>query len=160
MGELMRAKADEETALAVEKSLREDEMRRQMSEDTELQKALALSAEVAQPEPRLVDYEDAIMKAIRESEREAQVAEKKRIEAMRAEDEGALFQAALRASKVDLGPRGISQAAKIMVTGDESLGQAAVVLKTNSHAGAGGVFHRVPSGASLPGIEKPAAAGE
>merc|ERR1719149_577533 len=77
----MRAKADEETALAIEKSMREDEMRRQMSEDTELQKALAMSAEVALPEPKLIDDEDSIMKAIRESEREAKAAETERIKA-------------------------------------------------------------------------------
>ena len=32
-------------------------------------------------------------------------------------------QAALRASRVDLGPRGISQVAKIMATGDPNLGR-------------------------------------
>ncbi|CAJ1390753.1 unnamed protein product [Effrenium voratum] len=42
------------------------------------------------------------------------------------EDDSELFQAALRASRVDLGPRGISQAAKIMATGDEKLGQQAL----------------------------------
>jgi len=46
-------------------------------------------------------------------------------------------EAALRASCVDLGPKGISQAAKIMATGDESLGQASLLSKTGTHIGAG-----------------------
>merc|ERR1719336_1828435 len=69
-----------------------------------------------------------------------------RLERMRQEDSSELFQAALRASRVDLGPRGISQAAKIMATGDETLGQAALVAKTGTHQGAGGRYNR--SGAS------------
>ena len=45
------------------------------------------------------------------------------------EDGSELFRAALRASTMDLGPRGISQAAKIMATGDQGLGQARVLAK-------------------------------
>merc|ERR1711998_4890 len=100
-----------------------------------------------------IDDEDTVQKAIAESEKVAKEAEQRRIARDRAEDEGELFQAALRASRVDLGPRGISQAAKIMATGDMSLGHASVVKKTGSHTGAGGKFARVPSGTALPGLE-------
>ena len=49
---------------------------------------------------------------------------------MKEQEEGSeLFKAALRASTLDLGPRGISQAAKIMATGDQHLGQARVLAK-------------------------------
>lgn len=148
----MRAQAEEDTARALEVSRREAEALRLVHEDRELQEALSLSAAVVPPEPKLMDDEDAIQRAIRESEEEAKAAEQRRIEVMRTEDEGVLFQAALRASRVDLGPRGISQAAKIMATGDLNLGQADVVKKTNSHLGAGGIFQRVPSGKDLPAV--------
>lgn len=115
---------------------------RDEQEERELQEALALSAETPVPEPNLMDDEDSIQRALRESEEEAKAAEARRQERMRSEDEGELFQAALRASRVDLGPRGISQAAKIMATGDAALGQASIVAKTGTHSGAGARFNR------------------
>lgn len=134
-----------QTKQAVEASLGDAEKMRRLreeQEERELQEALALSAASPDPEPKLLDDEDSIQRALRESELEAQAAEARRKELMRSEDEGELFQAALRASKVDLGPRGISQAAKIMATGDTGLGQAAAVAKTGSHSGAGSRFSR------------------
>merc|ERR1719210_2423060 len=114
-----------------------------------IQEAMAASlGEPPPPDPGFIDDEDEITKAIKASELEAQRAEKMRLERMRQEDSSELFQAALRASRVDLGPRGISQAAKIMATGDETLGQAALLNKTNTHQGAGGRFTR--TGASGP----------
>lgn len=145
-----KAQADDETAKAIEISMREEEKLRQEKEDSQLQEALALSSDSKPPEPKLIDDEDAIQRALRESEEEARAAEVRRLEALRTEDEGELFQAALRASCVDLGPRGISQAAKIMATGDTGLGHAALVKKTGSHTGAGSTFTRVPSGTALP----------
>eukprot|EP00746_Dinoflagellata_sp_MGD_P091606 gnl/MRDRNA2_/MRDRNA2_36296_c0_seq1.p1 gnl/MRDRNA2_/MRDRNA2_36296_c0~~gnl/MRDRNA2_/MRDRNA2_36296_c0_seq1.p1 ORF type:complete len:397 (-),score=90.64 gnl/MRDRNA2_/MRDRNA2_36296_c0_seq1:82-1203(-) len=67
--------------------------------------------------------EDELASALRESE--ATVAEER--ERLRRqheeEDSSDLFRAALRASCLDLGPRGISQAAKVFATGDATIGQ-------------------------------------
>lgn len=148
----LRAQTEQEVNQAIQASLREAELLKKAREDRDLQEAIALSANCSPPEPTMTDDEDAIQRAIRESENEAKAAEARRLEVMRAEDEGELFQAALRASRVDLGPRGISQAAKIMATGDTTLGQALVVAQTDSHKGAGSTFRRVPSGSALPGL--------
>jgi len=144
---------NQELSAVTEASFRDSEARRRREEeeDRQLREALALSAgEPPPPTPGFVDDEDEITKAIKASEQEIEKAEQKRRERMRQEDDSDLFQAALRASRVDLGPRGISQAAKIMATGDETLGQAALLNKTNTHQGAGGRFTR--TGASGPGV--------
>lgn len=143
-----RVDFEAELQAALEASKLEVEQPAQFSaadaEDRALQEALKLSlaGEQAPPPPDFVDDDDEIWKAIKASELEAQKATKREQERRRREDDSDLFQAALRASRVDLGPRGISQAAKIMATGDGSLGQAGAVQKLSSHAGAGGKFER------------------
>lgn len=147
------AMAQEELALEESARLAAGLERRRLEEEERLlQEALALSvATPAPPEPGLVDDDDAIAKALKASIEAAEAEEVKRKERMRSEDDSELFQAALRASRVDLGPRGISQAAKIMATGDTSLGQAALVAKTGSHRGAGARFSRSTSALHPPG---------
>merc|ERR1719210_1796006 len=104
---------------------------REEQEESELQKALALSASCEPPpEPGFLDIEDDIQQAIRASEAQAEAEAARKRELMKQEDSSELFQAALRASRVDLGPRGVSQAAKVMATGDESLGQAGLLART------------------------------
>lgn len=137
--------------------------RRRQEEDKLLQDAIQASlATPAPPEPGFEDDEDLIQKALKASMEAEKEAEKKRQELRRSEDDSDLFQAALRASRVDLGPRGISQAAKIMATGDEALGQAKLVAKSDSHKGSGGKFSRkslatLPSAASSSASASPAA---
>lgn len=135
---------ERQLVLALASSREADERLQMMrqSDERNLQMVLELSAQDVQPTERLTDNEDELERALKASEEHAAKEAKKEQELRRREDDSELFQAALRASRVDLGPRGISQAAKIMATGDTSLGQAAVVLKTNSHAGAGGRFNR------------------
>lgn len=119
-------------------------------EERELREAMLLSMVCAPPpEPALVDDEEAIQRAMKASIEEAEKAERKRRDIARREDNSDLFQAALRASRVDLGPHGISQAAKILATGDASLGQAAALAKTGTHTGAGGKFSRAKSATAL-----------
>mmetsp|Transcript_1544 Transcript_1544/g.3633 ORF Transcript_1544/g.3633 Transcript_1544/m.3633 type:complete len:207 (+) Transcript_1544:54-674(+) len=104
-------------------------------EDDELQKALEASMFEAPPARRGSIPDAEIQGALRLSE-EALAKDVKRAELIRKQEDGSdLFQAALRASKVDLGPRGISQVAKIMATGDPSLGKASVVAKMPSKMG-------------------------
>lgn len=53
------------------------------------------------------------------------------------EDNSELFRAALRASCLDLGPRGISQAAKVFATGDATLGQPKAGFDTTTSGARG-----------------------
>merc|ERR1711941_84852 len=50
---------------------------------------------------------------------------------------GDLFRAALRASCLDLGPRGISQPAKVFATGDTSIGQPSAGYNTTTSGARG-----------------------
>merc|ERR1712070_557275 len=118
--------------------------RQEVPGSTTIDEALA-AASLLGVQGEYVDDPDELAKALRESEEQA-ARDAERIRRMhKEEDESALFQAALRASRVDLGPRGISQAAKVMATGDATRGQAKVVAKTGSHQGSGGRFSREPS---------------
>lgn len=53
------------------------------------------------------------------------------------EDSSELFRAALRASCLDLGPRGISQAAKVFATGDPTIGQPRAGFDTTTSGARG-----------------------
>jgi len=97
------------------------------------------------PKPEYVDDEDELQKVLRASAEEVEKETAKKAVLRKKEDDSVLFQAALRASCVDLGPRGISQPAKIFSSGDASLGQSNVVAQTGSHVGAGGRFKRASS---------------
>mmetsp|Transcript_44114 Transcript_44114/g.104385 ORF Transcript_44114/g.104385 Transcript_44114/m.104385 type:complete len:322 (-) Transcript_44114:140-1105(-) len=110
-------------------------------DDEEMQMALALSMSSPLPGPRYVDDAKEVEKATKESLEEAAAEEKKRAD-MRWKEDPELFEAALRASLMDLGPLGISQAAKIMATGDDTLGHAKVLKRTGTHTGAGAAFVR------------------
>merc|ERR1712151_980415 len=63
------------------------------------------------------------------------------------EDQSDLFRAALQASCLDLGPRGISQPAKVFATGDASIGQPSAGFNTTT-AGARGTRGRISVGAA------------
>lgn len=63
------------------------------------------------------------------------------------EDNSELFRAALRASTLDLGPRGVSQAAKVFATGDPSVGQPKAGFDTTT-SGARGKRSRASVGAA------------
>lgn len=126
---------------------------RALEEERLLQEALALSVvEAEPPPPPYVDDEDELARVIRMSEELAKKEHEKEAARRRSEDASELFQAALRASRVDLGPRGVSQAAKIFHTGDATLGQAAVVERLGTHTGAGGRHLRKTCGESADGV--------
>eukprot|EP00931_Biecheleriopsis_adriatica_P047664 TRINITY_DN27499_c0_g1_i2.p1 TRINITY_DN27499_c0_g1~~TRINITY_DN27499_c0_g1_i2.p1 ORF type:complete len:321 (-),score=108.67 TRINITY_DN27499_c0_g1_i2:126-1088(-) len=74
------------------------------------------------------------------------------------EDSSDLFRAALRASCLDLGPRGISQAAKVFATGDPTLGQPRAGFDTTT-SGARGRRARATVGAAPAFTGKEEAAG-
>lgn len=146
--EAERQKAGEERMLQLSleaRDVREEQLKteeqRLKSEDRLLLKA-SLEAEAERQrvvEQRQKQDEDAVLQASLDA---LQADEERKQARHRKEDESDIFQAALRASKVDLGPRGISQAAKIFATGDTSLGCASRVLATGSHGGAGGRYQR------------------
>ncbi|CAK8989058.1 unnamed protein product [Durusdinium trenchii] len=110
-------------------------------EDLELERAIQASLYARRESPEdLKDVEAALKASQQDQEKDS----KQRDLIKKQEDGSDLFQAALRASRVDLGPRGISQVAKIMATGDPNLGQAQVLAKRPesrstrpSHSGAG-----------------------
>mmetsp|Transcript_56732 Transcript_56732/g.105030 ORF Transcript_56732/g.105030 Transcript_56732/m.105030 type:complete len:256 (-) Transcript_56732:64-831(-) len=110
-------------------------------EDGELQMAVALSMSSPLPPARFMDDPKEVERAISQSLESAAVEEKQRTLQKRKEDPE-LLEAALRASLIDLGPKGVSQAAKIMDTGDDSLGHAKVLKRTGTHRGAGAPFQR------------------
>eukprot|EP00434_Breviolum_minutum_P024904 symbB.v1.2.021994.t2/scaffold1933.1/size95709/3 len=100
-------------------------------EDLELEQALEASLFTGTPsDPPFQEDPKAVEKALKASEQEMGLEQekdaKKRDLIRKQEENSDLFQAALRASRVDLGPKGISQAAKILATGDATLGQASL----------------------------------
>ncbi|CAJ1432514.1 unnamed protein product [Effrenium voratum] len=94
--------------------------------EDELERAIAASLLEAAPERTPSHASEDVLRALQLSQEEHTKDQKRRDLLRKQEDDSELFQAALRASRVDLGPRGISQAAKIMATGDEKLGQQAL----------------------------------
>eukprot|EP00435_Cladocopium_sp_Y103_P062692 s177_g24.t1 len=95
--------------------------------DTDLDRALEASLFASAVALESLGDEDPkeVEEALKASRQEHQKDAKKRDLIRKQEREGA----ALRASRVDLGPRGISQVAKIMASGDPNLGQASVLAK-------------------------------
>jgi len=110
---------------ALLESQRQAEADARAREEAAFAEALAMSAMDRPKTPEFDD--DEIQKAIRASAEEA--SSKKQA----TYDEDDLLEAACRASLVDLGPRGISQPAKIMAAGDPSLGQQGLA-RSNSGA--------------------------
>mmetsp|Transcript_32864 Transcript_32864/g.104378 ORF Transcript_32864/g.104378 Transcript_32864/m.104378 type:complete len:311 (-) Transcript_32864:17-949(-) len=132
-----------EAAIAMSLGRSAPRIRGYVDNPDEMQRALDESKACPLPRvPDFVDDQDELQRALEASNQEAEKEEKKRKERMRREDGTDLFQAALRASRVDLGPRGISQPAKIFASGDATIGQASVLAKTGSHMGSGGKFAR------------------
>lgn len=126
----VQEKAEEAERALLAASLREAE------EDAERRKQAAAAADMAELEAALKASEAF---AAEEAER----IRKKHEE----EDSSELFRAALRASCLDLGPRGISQAAKVFATGDPSLGQPKAGFNTTT-SGARGRRSRSSMGAA------------
>mmetsp|Transcript_29431 Transcript_29431/g.67784 ORF Transcript_29431/g.67784 Transcript_29431/m.67784 type:complete len:285 (-) Transcript_29431:100-954(-) len=110
-------------------------------EDEELQMAVALSISASLPPTRFTEDPKEVERAISQSLELATVEEKQRSLQKRKEDPE-LLEAALRASLIDLGPKGVSQAAKIMDTGDDTLGHARLLKRMGTHKGAGAPFQR------------------
>eukprot|EP00929_Paragymnodinium_shiwhaense_P069967 TRINITY_DN35367_c0_g1_i1.p1 TRINITY_DN35367_c0_g1~~TRINITY_DN35367_c0_g1_i1.p1 ORF type:complete len:325 (+),score=86.90 TRINITY_DN35367_c0_g1_i1:147-1121(+) len=118
----MHALFEESRRLAVDS---ESRRRKTIEEEEErqLQEALARSTMEGFGPVAVNNEEDELMRAIRESEEQLAAEKEKKRKEQETEDSTDLFKAALRASCIDLGPRGVSQAAKIFATGDSSLGQ-------------------------------------
>jgi len=93
--------------------------------------------EVSKKATAMVAADEELEAASRASE-ETAAEQAERIQKQHEEEDGSpLFRAALRASCLDLGPRGVSQAAKVFATGDPSVGQprAGFDLKTSGAKG-------------------------
>eukprot|EP00928_Gymnodinium_smaydae_P026960 TRINITY_DN21003_c0_g1_i1.p1 TRINITY_DN21003_c0_g1~~TRINITY_DN21003_c0_g1_i1.p1 ORF type:complete len:324 (+),score=92.42 TRINITY_DN21003_c0_g1_i1:65-1036(+) len=121
--EALRASA-EETARVSEQ--REAQRREQQEEERML---LETSRREAQEAARRrakaeADAEEAELEAALKASEKLAAEERERIKKRHEEEDSSeLFQAALKASCLDLGPRGISQAAKVFASGDATIGQ-------------------------------------
>eukprot|EP00930_Biecheleria_cincta_P009136 TRINITY_DN110799_c0_g1_i1.p1 TRINITY_DN110799_c0_g1~~TRINITY_DN110799_c0_g1_i1.p1 ORF type:complete len:330 (+),score=85.81 TRINITY_DN110799_c0_g1_i1:80-1069(+) len=119
----LEASAADELAIAA----REEEARRKQEDED--RRLLETSAREAKDEAdrlaraRAAMEEAQFEEALRASEQAVAEDLERKKKKHEEEDNSELFRAALRASCLDLGPRGISQAAKVFATGDPTLGQ-------------------------------------
>mmetsp|Transcript_13017 Transcript_13017/g.22688 ORF Transcript_13017/g.22688 Transcript_13017/m.22688 type:complete len:354 (+) Transcript_13017:92-1153(+) len=115
-----RQKEDEEERLFLEASLREAQ------------------AEAARRAKQQAAADEAqVLEAMKASESTVEEERERIRQRHEEEDSSDLFRAALRASCLDLGPRGISQAAKVFATGDPTIGQPKAGFDTSTSGARG-----------------------
>eukprot|EP00927_Polykrikos_kofoidii_P014128 TRINITY_DN16160_c0_g1_i1.p1 TRINITY_DN16160_c0_g1~~TRINITY_DN16160_c0_g1_i1.p1 ORF type:complete len:428 (+),score=112.70 TRINITY_DN16160_c0_g1_i1:117-1286(+) len=95
-------------------------------------------AEAARRAKAQADADEAELEAALKASEEAIAEDRERIRKKHEKEDGSdLFKAALRASCLDLGPRGISQAAKVFATGDATIGQPRAGFDTSTSGARG-----------------------
>jgi len=127
----VRQKEEEDERLFMEVLAREAAQRDEVlrREDDEERRFLEASMQQAQADAQrrseaAAAADQAELEAAFKASKEAAAEHAERVRKQHEEEDGSdLFCAALRASCLDLGPRGVSQAAKVFSTGDATIGQ-------------------------------------